>query len=73
MRYFFIAIALLILPISPAQAGEPTEQLKQRVDQIMILEDGQGQESGQREALVHDPESRFSQVLKAGMEEVLSV
>ncbi len=44
----------------------------QRVDQIMILEDGQVCESGRREELVRDPESRFAQLLRAGMEEALS-
>jgi ABC-type multidrug transport system fused ATPase/permease subunit len=44
----------------------------QRVGQIMILEDGQVQESGRREALVSDPESRFSQLLRTGMEQALA-
>jgi ATP-binding cassette subfamily B protein len=43
----------------------------QRVDQIMILEDGRVLESGQREQLVRDPDSRFSQLLRVGMEEAL--
>jgi ABC-type multidrug transport system fused ATPase/permease subunit len=43
----------------------------QRVDQIMILEDGRVQESGPREQLVRDPDSRFSQLLRVGMEEAL--
>jgi ATP-binding cassette subfamily B protein len=43
----------------------------QRVDQIMILEDGRVQESGPREHLVRDPLSRFSQLLQVGMEEAL--
>jgi ATP-binding cassette subfamily B protein len=44
----------------------------QRVDQIMILEDGQVQENGRREALVSDPDSRFSQLLKTGLEQALA-
>jgi ATP-binding cassette subfamily B protein len=43
----------------------------QRVDQIMILEDGRVRESGQREHLVRDLDSRFSQLLRVGMEEAL--
>lgn len=44
----------------------------QRVDQIMILEEGQVRESGDRAALAHDPSSRFSQLLRVGMEEALA-
>jgi ABC-type multidrug transport system fused ATPase/permease subunit len=44
----------------------------QRVDQIMILEDGQVRESGPREQLVHDADSRFSQLLRTGMEQALA-
>lgn len=44
----------------------------QRVDQIMILEDGQVYESGRRETLVSDPDSRFSQLLRTGMEQALA-
>ncbi len=43
----------------------------QRVDQIMILEDGRVRESGARDELVRDSDSRFSQLLRAGMEEAL--
>ena len=43
----------------------------QRVGQIMILEDGRVRESGQRDDLMRDPHSRFSQLLRAGMEEAL--
>lgn len=43
----------------------------QRVDQILILEDGRVRENGPREALVRDPQSRFSQLLSVGIEEVL--
>jgi ABC-type multidrug transport system fused ATPase/permease subunit len=44
----------------------------QRVDQIMILEDGRVCESGRREHLVRDLDSRFSQLLRVGMEEALA-
>ncbi len=44
----------------------------QRVDQIMILEDGSVRENGRREQLVRDPDSRFSQLLRIGMEEALA-
>lgn len=44
----------------------------QRVDQIMILEDGEVRESGGREGLVRDSTSRFSQLLRAGMEQALA-
>ena len=40
----------------------------QRVDEIMILEDGHIREHGDRQALVADPQSRFSQLLSAGLE-----
>jgi ABC-type multidrug transport system fused ATPase/permease subunit len=43
----------------------------QRVDQIMILDDGRVLECGVRVALMHDPDSRFSQLLRMGMEEAL--
>jgi len=43
----------------------------QRVDQILILEDGRVRENGLRETLVRDPQSRFSQLLSVGIEEVL--
>ena len=43
----------------------------ERVDEIMILEDGAVQEHGEREHLVGDPNSRFSQLLKTGLEEVI--
>ena len=44
----------------------------QRADTIMILEDGQRLEYGERAALERDPESRFAGLLRAGMQEVLS-
>jgi ATP-binding cassette, subfamily B, bacterial len=43
----------------------------QRADDILILEDGQVYEYGERAALAADPASRFSHLLRTGMEEVL--
>lgn len=43
-----------------------------RADQIMILEDGQIAELGERSALAADKSSRFSQLLETGIEEVLA-
>ena len=42
-----------------------------RADDILILEDGRIREYGEREALRHDPQSRFAELLRTGMEEVL--
>ncbi|NJN92296.1 MAG: ATP-binding cassette domain-containing protein, partial [Leptolyngbyaceae cyanobacterium SL_5_14] len=39
----------------------------QRVDQILILENGQVMEYGDRKSLAQNPESRFSQLLKTGL------
>lgn len=44
----------------------------QRADRIMILSDGQIIEQGDRVALVAQPDSRFSQLLRTGMAEVLA-
>ena len=44
----------------------------QRSDQIMILSDGEIVEHGDRIALVAQPDSRFSQLLRTGMAEVLA-
>ena len=44
----------------------------QRADEIMVLDNGQILEYGDREALAADPESHFSQLLHTGMEEVLA-
>jgi len=44
----------------------------QRADDILILEDGQVREFGERQKLASDPESRFSRLLQTGMEEVLA-
>ncbi len=44
----------------------------QRADQIMILEDGQVCEHGERLALAADPDSRFYSLLQTGLEEVLA-
>jgi ABC-type multidrug transport system fused ATPase/permease subunit len=43
----------------------------QRADEILILEAGHVMEHGLREALVRDPESRFSGLLRTGLEEAL--
>lgn len=43
-----------------------------RADDILILEDGSVREYGPRETLVSDPNSRFSELLKTGMTEVLA-
>ncbi len=42
-----------------------------RADEIMILEDGQACEYGNRQRLAADPASRFYQLLQTGLEEVL--
>jgi ATP-binding cassette subfamily B protein len=42
----------------------------QHVDEIMILEDGNISEYGDRSTLAADPSSRFSHLLKTGLEEV---
>jgi ABC-type multidrug transport system fused ATPase/permease subunit len=44
----------------------------QRVDHIVILDQGQCGESGPREQLAHDPRSRFAQLLRTGLEEALA-
>jgi ATP-binding cassette subfamily B protein len=44
----------------------------QRADSIMILEEGRIVESGRREWLAQDPESRFAGLLRTGLEEVLA-
>jgi ATP-binding cassette, subfamily B, bacterial len=43
----------------------------QRVDQILILEQGHVLEYGQRDLLAGDPTSHFSKLLRTGIEEVL--
>ena len=43
----------------------------QRVDDILILENGRIQEHGLRVDLARDPKSQFSRLLKAGMEELI--
>ena len=43
----------------------------QRANRIAILEDGRVAEEGERPALAADPTSRFSRLLRAGLEEVL--
>ncbi len=42
-----------------------------RADDILILEGGQVREYGPREALRNDPGSRFAELLRTGLEEVL--
>lgn len=44
----------------------------QRADQILILQDGQVREHGDRIALSADPKSHFSHLLQTGMEQVLA-
>lgn len=44
----------------------------QRADKILILDGGRVLESGKRELLAADPNSRFSQLLATGLEEVLA-
>jgi ATP-binding cassette subfamily B protein len=44
----------------------------QRADAILILEDGRVREYGARAALASIPDSRFSHLLRTGMEEVLA-
>jgi len=44
----------------------------ERVDDIMILDQGRVQEFGRREDLVRDPASRFSKLLQAGFEELIA-
>jgi len=42
-------------------------QTVERVDQILILEQGQIVEYGDRRSLANNPQSRFAQLLKTGM------
>ena len=44
----------------------------QRVDEIMIVEDGQVREHGDRLELASDPSSRFASLMRVGLEEVLA-
>jgi len=44
----------------------------QKANRILILERGRVQEFGSREALINDPRSRFSGLLKTGLEELLA-
>ena len=44
----------------------------ERVDDIMIIEDGNIQEYGARAALVKDTSSRLSGLIRTGLEEVLA-
>ena len=47
-------------------------QTVQRVDQVLIIEEGRIREFGRREELAADPASRFSVLMKTGMEDVLA-
>ncbi len=47
-------------------------QTLQRVDEILILENGRSIERGERAALAGDPRSRLSQLLRTGLEEALA-
>jgi ABC-type multidrug transport system fused ATPase/permease subunit len=42
-----------------------------RADKILILEDGRIREFGRYRDLIDNPDSRFSELLRAGLEEVL--
>ena len=44
----------------------------QRVDEIMIIEEGRIKEHGERASLAGDPGSRFAGLLRTGLEEVLA-
>ncbi len=44
----------------------------QRVDHIVILDSGACVESGPREQLARDPQSRFAQLMRTGLEEALA-
>ena len=44
----------------------------QTVDNILILEDGSCCENGPRDELARDPDSRFAQLLRTGLEEALA-
>jgi ATP-binding cassette subfamily B protein len=44
----------------------------QHADEIMILEQGEMREYGEREQLAGDPNSRFYSLLQTGLEEVLA-
>jgi ATP-binding cassette subfamily B protein len=46
-------------------------QTVRRVDDFLILEEGRVREHGRRETLEQDPASRYAQLLRAGMDEVL--
>ena len=47
-------------------------QTVQRVDQVLIIEEGRIREFGRREELAADPASRFSVLMKTGMEDILA-
>ena len=47
-------------------------QTVERADDILILEGGQVVETGPRHRLAADPDSRFTRLLRTGIEEVLA-
>ena len=47
-------------------------QTVQRADDILILEQGRCAEAGERATLAADPESRFAQLMRVGMEDALA-
>ena len=61
-------------PVWPQMFTEQAHRLHtvQKADMIMILEDGGVREFGARLELLADPGSRFSTLLKTGLEEVLA-
>ena len=44
----------------------------QRCDDVLILDEGRVVEHGPRAALAEDPNSRFAQLLRTGLEQVLA-
>ncbi len=44
----------------------------QRADEIMVLQDGQILERGERTTLASDPQSHFHRLLEAGLDEVMA-
>ena len=44
----------------------------QRCDDVLILDEGRVVEHGPRAALANDPSSRFAQLLRTGLEQVLA-
>lgn len=44
----------------------------EKADYILVLQDGRVLEHGRRELLAADPSSRYSQLLRTGLQEVLA-